>query len=437
MALSYNQKILLGNGGLWAMYDGLTTVFLIAYAIYLGASNTMIGLVGAIPYISMIVSQMPGVLLIHRFSRRVLYLTSTTIGRLTWILILVIPLLVRDNALLWVIIFYFIARFCESLSDPAWTSLAADVVPEKVRGTFFSKRLFLVGILGMIGFLAGGFVLDLFPKTSHAGFTIIFIAGILLGLMATWIMVWLKEPRYQCHEVHSLKDLANGCKGDFGKLVRFSLFFNFAYMISSPFFAAYMLENLSMSYSLYVIANAIQFIAKVFSQSIFGPMTDQDGDKPIAMLCVFGTGIIPLMFLFIGPNNLWLIIPTQIISGIVWAGVELTTFNLLLDMTDKKDRPFQVAEYQTLTAIPLIIGPIIGGVIADKGVLLGLAGIPLVFAISMILRFSSVFFLTGVPERRGPKEVPVWFVVREFMGLFSVRGMQNQIIAVKKYVNPK
>ena len=70
MAISHNQKVLLGNGGLWAMYDGLTTVFLIAYALYLGASNTVIGLIGAIPYISMIVSQMPGVLLIHRFSRR-------------------------------------------------------------------------------------------------------------------------------------------------------------------------------------------------------------------------------------------------------------------------------------------------------------------------------------------------------------------------------
>lgn len=437
MGLSYNQKILLGNGGLWAMYDGLTTVFLIAYALYLGASNTIIGLVGAIPYISMIVSQMPGVLLIHKFSRRVLYITSTAIGRLTWLLVLGVPLMVHDNALLWVMAFYFIARFCESLSDPAWTSLAADVVPEKMRGTFFSKRLVFVGVLGMIAFLTGGFILDLFPKTSHAGFSIIFTLGIILGLTATWIMSRLKEPRYQCHDVHTMHDIAKGWKGDFGKLLLFSFFFNFAYMISSPFFAAYMLNDLSMSYSLYVIANAIQFIAKVFSQSIFGPMTDHDGDKPIAMLCVFGTGLIPLMFLFIGPGDLWLIIPAQIISGIVWAGVELTTFNLLLDMTDRKDRPFQVAEYQTLTAIPLIISPIIGGIVADKGALVGLAGIPLVFAISMVLRFSSVFFLAGVPERRGPKDFPVWAVVREFMGLFSVRGMQHQIIAVKKYVNPK
>ncbi len=324
-----------------------------------------------------------------------------------------------------------------ALSDPAWTSLAADVVSEKLRGTYFSRRLFVIGILSMLAFLSGGFILDLFPKESQAGFVIVFTTGIILGLLATGIMAKVREPKARSHDLHSFKDFTREWHGDFGWFLLFSCVFNFAYMLSSPFFTAYMLNDLKMSYSLFVIANALSFIAKVFSQSAFGPMTDRDGDKPVAMICVFGTGLIPLVFLFLHTGNLWLLIPAQILSGIVWAGVELTTFNLLLDVSDKNDRPFQIAEYNVITSIPMVIAPIAGGFLADRASLFGLAGIPLVFGVSMVLRFLSAGLLIPLPERRGPANIPVWAVMREFMGVFSAKGVHRQVISVKKWVSAK
>ena len=434
MHFSYNQKILLSNGALWAIYDGLTTSFLIAYAVFLGASNTIIGLLGAIPFLGAIASELPGVALMKHWRRRYIYVACTTLERLMWVFILGIPVLFKENPLLAFVVVYFITRMLGSLADPSWTSLAADVVPERVRGAYFSKRLMLVGLLGMIAFLAGGFILDLFPKESHAGFSVIFSVGIIFGLLATWIMMKTRGPLYYAHGVHTIKDFANSCKGDFGRYVAFSCVFNFAYMLASPFFTVYMLSDLKLSYSVFVIANALGLLAKLFANFAFGPISDRDGDKPIAMLCVFGTALIPFSYLFITQQNLWLLIPAQILSGLCWGGVELTTFNLLLDLTDREDRPFQVAEFQTLTSIPLVASPIIGGLLADNVRFIGLGGIPIVFALSAVLRACSVFFLVNIPERRGPVSVPVWVVAKEFMSVFGPHSVHGHLKAVKRLV---
>ena len=194
MHFSYNQKILLSNGALWAIYDGLTTSFLIAYAVYLGASNTIVGLLGAIPFLGAIASELPGVALMTHWRRRYIYVACTSFGRCLWLLILGVPILFKENPLIALVVLYFFTRLFESMSDPSWTSLAADVVPERVRGAYFSKRLMLVRLLGMIAFLAGGFILDIFPKESHAGFPVIFTVGIIFGLLATWIMMKTRGP---------------------------------------------------------------------------------------------------------------------------------------------------------------------------------------------------------------------------------------------------
>jgi hypothetical protein len=55
-----NKQILKLQGSLWASYNGLTAVFLIAYALALGASNTVIGLLGALPWLASLIAQIPG-----------------------------------------------------------------------------------------------------------------------------------------------------------------------------------------------------------------------------------------------------------------------------------------------------------------------------------------------------------------------------------------
>ncbi|MBW3016499.1 hypothetical protein KY309_02725, partial [Candidatus Woesearchaeota archaeon] len=85
-----NQRILLANAGLWAAFDGLTSVYLVAYALALGADNMIIGLLGALPWLASILTQIPGSELVQHYARKKIYFFFT-LGRLFWIPILAAP----------------------------------------------------------------------------------------------------------------------------------------------------------------------------------------------------------------------------------------------------------------------------------------------------------------------------------------------------------
>jgi len=424
-----NQKVLLANTSLWATYDGLTSSYLAAFALALGASNIIVGLLGALPFLASLLTQIPGAELVQHFSRRNLYLLFSTISRLFWIPLFLSPLLF-SHPLIMVVLFYLLVKLNESIMDPAFTTLLADVVPEKNRGSFTSQRLRIVGLFGTIALIAGGYFLKQFPEKSITGFALLFGFGTLIGILATLVMTRLREPAYRDHDHHHIKEFFT-IKRPLSKFVAFSVVFNFAFMLASPFFTVYMLKNLGMSYQYFGIATAISIFAQQLTSRYIGSLTDRYGDKPIAILGVFGTAFVPLIYLTISTHNIWMVVPAQILSGIVWAAADISRFNLLLDLTQSNKRAIQIAEYNLYANIPLIIAPILGGWMTEHVTLI-LAGIPLVFAISSILRMLSTALLFSLKEPRNKNEYSATKVLREAIHFHPANGIVHGIHIVRR-----
>jgi MFS family permease len=128
-----------------------------------------------------------------------------------------------------------------------------------------------------------------------------------------------------------------------------------------------------------------------------------------------------------------MLIPAQIISGIVWAGYDVTIFNMFLDVTSPDKRAVQTATYSIITSVPLAIAPVLGGFIADN-VVIGLAGIPLVFAISMVMRFFAPMLLLKIPERRVKHEYPLREVLMHAIEMHPSQGIQHRWTGIVKSV---
>ncbi|MBW3014701.1 MFS transporter, partial [Candidatus Woesearchaeota archaeon] len=359
-----NQRLLIHQGILWSIYYGLTSAFLIAFALALGASNTVMGIAGALPYLAAILAQVPGAKLVEVYSRLHINIILTFTSRLLWIPIIVIPFFFKAHPLITLLVYFFLVQFTEWITNPAWVSLAGEFVPIKHRGKYFAKRNMLMGVFGMTVSVIGAAYLDLFPKTSYTGFSTMFLVGMLFGLWSSYLYAKMKEKPYQDQKHHKIIEFFE-IKGEFKKLVGIIMFFNFAFMISSPFFIVYMLKNLEMSYTLVMVSFAVGGIAKIFSQPHWGRVSDKIGDKPVAIVSIFGTALVPFLFLFATKEAIWMVYVAQIVSGIVWAGVDLSVFNLVLDFSHQH-RTVKVAKYVMLTSIPLILAPIAGGLIADK-----------------------------------------------------------------------
>ncbi len=412
MKYTKNQKVLFCEAALWAVFNACTFTYLVAFALELGASNTIIGLIGAIPFLSLMIAEFPAAKLVEFFRRTKITLFASLIGRLFWFVILLAPIFFKQP-LFWIILFYFIARFSGALASPAFWSLIADVVPQRIRGRFTSVRLRIMGFIGMIFAAGAGVFLKQFPKGNLIGFFLLFGFGAIIGSVGSAQFLRVREPKYRDHEHHSLKEFFT-LNPLLKRFVFVVIFFNFAYMISSPLFAVYMLQNLSMSYALYGFVIGISTLTRVLLAPHFGRIIDRFGSRNIAILCIFATAFVPLFFLFVTHKTLFLAFPILILSGAAWAGVDLSVLNLLLDYADKRKTAIQIAEYNFFVSIPLVIAPIVGGFIADNVVFV-LAGIPLVFAISFILRALATLFFMSLPEMHTKKEYSLGIVFHEMI----------------------
>lgn len=435
MNFTPNQKRFVANGALWAAYEGFNAAFLSAFALALGASSTVIGIMSAMPYIAAILAQIPGTKLIEHFGRKKIYVIFSLISRMLWILIILAPYFFTKNPLLVVVITYFLIRMAEYITDPAWTTTAADIIPAKQRGALFGTRnVFL--ILGMtIASTLGAIYLDLFPKNTTYGFAPMFAIGIVFGLMAVVQFARIKIPDYSDHKHHCIKEFFT--QKSVKSFTAIVFFFNFAHAIASPLFVVYILRNLGLSYKIYIGTVIISSVMKMLVNPHLGKITDKYGDKPVAVLSIIGTAMVPLLYLFITPKTLWILIPAQIISGIAWAGADISIFNLLLDFTEPKKRAVQVANYTMITCIPVIFAPIIGGILADNIKYFILAGIPFVFLISTILRLVSAGFMMSIKEPRAQKEYKLMFVLRRAVAIHPEKYAENFVHTVVRKMKPE
>jgi MFS family permease len=148
---------------------------------------------------------------------------------------------------------------------------------------------------------------------------------------------------------------------------------------------------------------------------------------------VVGAAFVPLLFIFVTPSTMLWLIPVQILSGVAWAGVGLINFSMFLDTTDDEKRVFQTADYNIITTLPMIFAPIIGGYIAENWTL-AMAGIPLLFLISTILRLSALPLLSRIKEPHVKKEYDTSFVLRQFVTVHPARGLAHEIRTANKEI---
>nr|NIN01452.1 MFS transporter [candidate division Zixibacteria bacterium] len=124
--------------------------FLVAFALKLGASNLVIGLLAAIPPLAQLI-QIPSIYLVEKVrNRRVISVFASGGSRVFWLLIALIPFLFPDKGGLGFLLFAILVYSAISaVSSCSWNSWMRDLVPQDQLGTFFSRRMSLSVGLGI------------------------------------------------------------------------------------------------------------------------------------------------------------------------------------------------------------------------------------------------------------------------------------------------
>ena len=429
------------EGAFATAMSALTISFIPAFALALGASEFFIGLLTSIPLLANAILQIPASYLAERTGkRRTICTISSFFSRVMWIPILLIPFLFGESLLL-LIVFFSIFHGISGIISPSWASLMGDIVPGVKRGRYFGLNHRIFAVVSLLAVLFAGYVLDFFSG-SFIGFGIIFGAAGIFGVLTSFSFKKFPEPKFRKIKTNFFSDMKN----IFGNLpfkyfvVSFALF-NFGYHFSAPFFVVKLIRDLNAPYIWISILSIMSTLIIILVQRLWGRLSDSIGNKSIIILCAFGIATLPFGWALI-PTPVF-IIPLGVISGLFWAGFNLSSFNYMLGVASERRTLFS-AVFWALSNIGIVAGSLIGGISADylsTHSLFIFQGLEIVFLISgTILVFSSLLFFKFLEELAGVKEVSVRYVGSEFIrtGVTSTfesfRGLRDSSLSLSRSV---
>lgn len=352
--------------------------FLVAFAIHLGASNFVVGLLASIGPLAQIL-QLPSIFLVEKIrNRKAIVLVSAGIARLTWILIILSAFFLPRPAGLTVLLLSLVITSClGAVTSCAWNSWMRDFVPEKIMGSFFSRRLkYAIGI-GIVLSAAAGFALDKWkqylPEKELYSYPILFAIGLVFGLIGLFYISRIPEPQMErADKPHGIfKTLLGPFKDEnFRKLIAFLCSWNFAVNLAGPFFMVFMIKKLGMSLTFVIGLSILSQISNFFFLTIWGNFTDKFTNKSVLMVCgpLFIFSILAWTFTSLGEAyflTIPLLVTIHIVMGISSAGIAIASGNISLKLAPKGEATTFLAANTITNSIAAGIAPIIGGLSVD------------------------------------------------------------------------
>jgi MFS family permease len=416
----------LADGFFWSVMVGFGESFFAAFGVFLNASNPMLGLLGSLPNTLGSVAQLGTRKLMALFkSRKKVVCAGALLQGLMYLPIAAVFLTGGISPFL-LLLFVCLYHIFGMIFTPAWNSWMGDLVCPEIRGTFFGKRNLINGFTSFLSLFAAGFILQKFSREGHdyTGYLIIFGLALFARLASFLALSQKFDPPWDFHEesTQSFKDfLKNDLNSNFGILSFYLSMMSFAVYLSAPFFAPFMLRELNLDYSTYTLITATAVVAKCFSMPIWGKIVDRHGGRRVLSICGWGLPLSTLLWVFY--HEIWYLVIAQLYCGWCWAGYEISSFSLMYDNTDHKNRATLISYYNVMNGVAIIAGSLIGGLIVKYTDLFNSKYL-LIFAISGFVRgLVSMKLLKSIKEIRSVENISKRGLILRMISPVVNRGM--------------
>jgi MFS family permease len=425
------------EGGFSIGFFSITTSgFLAAFALALGANNLQIGILAALPF-AMQVVQIPAIWVVERVRRRKLIAVSSwSIAQLLWIPMALIPLFMDvpgKGAISMLLLLMTFRGIFSAVCNTAWNGWIRDLIPQAILGQFFSRRLAIATVMGMLFSLAAAFFVDFWEEHMVTqemilGYVYVFLFGaIFLGLASPVMMSLIPEPLMQPAPVPHMslwERLAAPLRDrNFRRLLQFLLFWGFASNLAIPFFAVYMLVRLGFPLAWVIGFSILSQAFNITFLRVWGRYVDRFGSKAVLSVCVSIYLLVILGWIFTTmPEQYFLTIPLifilHIFMGIATAGVNITIATIGLKLAPRGEATSYLAGASLAVNVGAGLGPLCGGFLADFFInrqlnltlswmspdriielpALSIIGYDFLFAIAFILGLTTLSMLAAIKE---------------------------------------
>lgn len=359
--------------------SGTVGSFLAVYAARMGASDTQVGLLNAVPaVINMLVGYPAGNWMRAKSLSRVVF-WSAFAGRIFYLPLALLPFFLsrpgQVEATLWITLAMSVPL---TLLNVSFNSMFADVIPPHQRGYVVGGRNALLSITSLVCTLGCGRLLLLLPQPD--GYQVVFAIGFGGAMLSTLHLYLIRDisagkvhPQSSRDEIartstpkiglpRHLKTWAANLDRRYVKVVALLFTFHIAQWLVIPVSPLLAVHQLGLSdFQISLGVSMFSLISVLFSFQVVR-ITNRLGNRKTAGFSMIGIGLFPLLLSLSKGFNLYLI--AHLVGAFSWAVLAVALLNYLLENTPEQNRSVYMAYYIVASNASILIGSLAGPAIA-------------------------------------------------------------------------
>ena len=354
------------DGALYAVMIGVGESYLGALAVELGHRDGALALLVTVPLLVGALAQLASAPLVDLVGsrRRVVVLGAAMQAACHLGLYLIVALQVTQ---LWPLLLVKSAFWASgSAIGPAWNAWMATLTEGISRERYFAWRSALIYLVLLVTYVGSGLFLE--ARRELGALLPAYGALLLVGLGARALSAGALSLKSEPPEPplagaeRSLRGRARlALTTSEWRVAVFLALFMFGVFLSAAFFTPYMLRTLGMDMATYAGLTAGSILSRAIAFPLMRPLAARIGLRGLLAASGFGVALVPLGWALTA--DLWLLLGIELLSGVVWAGVEFSSFQVLLQSAHPRCRVEFFSLANALSAALQLAGSLVGSAV--------------------------------------------------------------------------
>ncbi|MEP7286246.1 MAG: MFS transporter [Chloroflexota bacterium] len=367
---------------------GAIITFNSAFAVHLGATPTQNALLFSAPALLSALGSIPAArFMAHRRKRRLWLFGSLFLLRAGYLVVALMPLLFPFNTA-WFLVLWIIALNLPTIFfTNGWTVLLGEIIPEDRRAFVISRRqiLWSVGVV-IVSWLAGQWLDKVkFPTNYEIMYAFGFVT--VLGSQYNLNRLTFSEAQRQSISKSTSKDVTSDLivpdepvkmRAPIARLVFNTLVYQLGLSLPAALFNVYYIESLHTSDGWIGLNSAAASAGVVAGYFLWERFLRKRSYGWVQRRASLFTWIFPCTLAIFTDLNVIMLANFSV--NVLHSGVDLSNFNVLLDIAEPHERGAYISWYNAALNASTFVAPLLGAWLA------GYLGIPVTLLISGVLR---------------------------------------------------
>ena len=374
------------------------------YLKMLGTSDFTFGLLYAIGPLAAPMQLVASFMLERTRKRKSILIIGGIIQRMIWLPFGLVPFFIpmeQPVLRIWMAsLFLMVSAVLVPLVNVPFFSLAADLVPMNIRGSYFAVRSRIATMFGVAGGILTAWFLDSFSGFNSYAF--VFVLSAMAGTLDIICFFGVKFPPMAESEQNEKFTHMMSCVIKNKRYMKFVLFMTLWYFsinISAPFYLVYLKNVVLFSNTLItILLQILPSICSIIIVRRWGRAIDSHGNKTIMQVTNGILCVAPFLWIFTTNNSMAvvLIVTIALMQGCLFSGFEISVNNIMLGHAPKVNRSMYIAVYFMVTSMVGIgLANATGGWLLDNFFSVFEKMDLIVFGVKMT-RYNYIFAVTAV-----------------------------------------